>query len=152
VFQIGFPTTTNFSSLPRYFSRMSNRFWSYLKLEKTLTCGALRSVALSPRAALWLAAMGGAIRMRAARVFGCRLPFRQRRLLCPSRAAASPVSEPHRRLASHAALTARSDASPASPLFQPPCLSAASLPWSEAAAPPCLHAEPAAAHRFPPPP
>jgi hypothetical protein len=69
---ISYPT--NFSSLPGYFSRASNQFQSYLKLKKTLTCGALRSVALSPRAAPWLAAVGGAVRTCATRVFRRRLP------------------------------------------------------------------------------
>jgi hypothetical protein len=70
----------DFSSLPSYFSRASNRFQSYLKLKKTLMCGALWSVASSPCAAPWLAAVGGAIQTRAARVFRRRIP-------CPKRIA-----------------------------------------------------------------
>jgi hypothetical protein len=129
VLQIGFPTPPRiFQIFPPclgYFSRVSNRFRSYLKLEKTLTCGALQSVALSSRFALWLAAMGGAIRTRAAWVFRRRLPClkpHRRRLPCPKPTVASPHAPPPQ---------PRSDASPTSPQFRPSCLSTASLPRSE---------------------
>jgi hypothetical protein len=60
-----------------------------------LTCGALRSVALSPRATPWLAAVGGAVRTCAARVFRRRIPCPRRTTavrhrpdsLCPRHAA-----------------------------------------------------------------
>jgi hypothetical protein len=44
------------------------------EIEITLTCGALRLVALPPRAAPWLPAVGGAVRTHATQVFRRRCP------------------------------------------------------------------------------
>jgi hypothetical protein len=77
------------------------RFRSYLKLEKTLTCGALWSVALSPHAAPWLAAVCSPIWTRAAQVFrhclSCLKP-RRCHLPClkPRRRSDRRVRVPHR--------------------------------------------------------
>jgi hypothetical protein len=120
-----------------------------------LTSGTLQSVALSPRAAPWLAAVGGAVRTRAAWVF--RRPAAV--LTAPT-----PMSTP-RRLTSRP--DSRSDASPgkcrsdwlcsklpvskrATPRRLPATLRR--LPLGKCAAPSCLHTESAAAHHPPPPP
>jgi hypothetical protein len=92
--------------------------------------GALRSVALSPHAAPWLAAVGGAVWMRAAWVFRHHLRSEA------DRAVAAPVSEADRRLTRVRVPTAGLKPSPP---FR------SQLRMSERAT---LHRRPAALHRL----
>jgi hypothetical protein len=106
----------NFSQLLAiYFELFSSGSKFYFG--KTLTCGAQRSVAVSPRAMPWLVAMGGAVRTRACGIKSSpdRAAFRQPLTRLTSRAAVptAPPIRPH----CLRARVALSDASAASPPF-----------------------------------
>jgi hypothetical protein len=128
--------------------------------------GTLQSVALSPRAAPWLAAVGGAVRTRAAWVF--RRPAAvltaPTPMSTPRRRRSCVRSRPSPRLTSRP--DSRSDASPGKCRSDWPCsklpvskramprrlpATLRRLPLGKCAAPSCLHAESAAAHHPPPP-
>jgi hypothetical protein len=88
VLQIGFPTSMNFprfSSIAIYFSRTENGYLGFIKTEFSLTCGARLSLARSPRAATWMAVVGGSLLLPCVQKRGCCLKPRSSVRRVPSR-------------------------------------------------------------------